>query len=859
MGVRSYLISLGAHTLTPTSLTASQRKVGLDILRRIDAIAAQQDARRAKSVAAGGDRQSASYGVSRPAQVFPVETAAEYLRLHQSIVLNGQRGTGKTSLLITLHQIIKTHLASYLPEQREQAQAALCGSLSNEEATTQATARNFPRWADAVALPPIFPALRESDTGLMEEIFGAILRELHEETDRFDRNSDEIKEVRRLEGELRKVWEGWTYDRELGAKVLGRDAADFPDYVDQRMKVASRACNRQRLWDGFIDSYLDWRRSHTMVICIDDSDLKPSVAIEVAEVIHRFLAHPRIVTIVAADLEEFRTHIQDFELLEHGGGLRTLAKLANAFWRDGDSRADDLAKSIGEKKENIDRQVQEFLRKVMPVPLRLDLPPALTDGDIHAVSGIDLAKADIVFSRRTEADPNIGSLGLWLLLYRHSALLRRMKLRHLNQFMLWLQFHDQDVATAQWHPEEAILSFFDRHDERRDFQARLRSVRGESTQDLAFNAQTSCWEAEDERGHPVLVRDWAAGALGSLADLNCLRTGHSLRHFPVDIRAGSRDLLPAKTTTFRDAIADAVSPLSAELPANAWYYADLRAISTRLLPSQAIKKDALTLVLGTKDRLPALMGGWVSVLCDEAKKERDDAILNAWLYFNEPDSWPHPPSTHMTADFRAQFANYARLGGGSPIAAGFLRFIKALRDSPASSVGEARAALRNQLGMALLIAQIPLSGIGAENTQTFIRHARLSALLELLAEIMDTNGCSPERISWRDRFMLALAFYHPLTSIRLVRMEDESEVALGRAIKNIIAFLAAPLAAEEPSAFDLIHVLGGWDQVMARRAVLYRAFRFQSRHRTPFKDEESRWLGMDAEMVRKLRDENYPK
>ncbi|GEM_PF-4718607 len=843
--------ALGASAFDVADLTVPQKDRALRVLGLADFLAGLHAA-----------QQEKVWRLEREGGNPPRPAAAG--RPHQTIVLAGQRGTGKTSLLLTIRRLLEVLSWSGRGEFHKLAEDLHLPANWGQQA---------PKWGHAVVLPTIFPALREADTGLMEEIFGAIQNSLNEQAGRGAcapvRSSDKDGETAdRLILALRTVWSGWVFGCDPGAAVLGRDSADFPDYVEQRIDVASNACLRQDNWFRFVSDFLDARRCHLLVVCIDDSDLKPGVAIEVAETIHQYLGHPRILTILAADLEEYRQHLWNYELGEQRDEMESMSRIVRSLHEAKQPRAAVLADDIDRRLRSIDQQTQEFLRKIMPPPMRFDLPQGLDNQDIRRILGLRTDDPD-QSGDCAAAAPLDGRRGRWLLVNRHARLLRDMRLRQLNQFKLWLRLNDQDIASGYWHPRAALDSFFDDAETHRIFLQFLSVLQGDSLARLGLEASSLRWGLDSSgRRLPSPKHD---GVLGAAADFLALRTGWSLRN-----ACECHDLADAVTRNLAAAFQGGTSPLSEALPANAWYYADLAAIARMPLQSQQSRTapvTPLTRAVIVDDMLPKRMNRFVTVLAESAPDNDRlvGACFNAWLYFFHRDDVlaGTPVLRGMARSFLHKAAAYQRSRQADPSFLAYVEFLARLSLEGAQLEQGLHKEETGQLSLALQVALAPAAEGRLDSLRGRIGEGELSQLLDILGRVVRGWGDVRDRASWRDRLMLALAALDPLRKLGGLILSEDEAMIWERTIEDIKAFLAAPPDRAPASAFDLITVLDadddgrGWQHVVERMEGLRADYESCSRRSfdmtEPEGDDEAHWLGVVPAAVRKLRDDYFPR
>lgn len=209
-----------------------------------------------------------------------------YARPHQIFMINGERGMGKTSTLLTLHRYLSATASANRRNRLE-----LCGRL--------------------LVLPLIIPGEMSPSERLMELVLGNIdysLKEAQEACNERTGYSPPHEVTREKISGLRErrlpaIFKSWVYSEALGLETLSRDALDFEDYAGRRAEESFRAGRRIDDWRAFVDELLAILRKDLLVICFDDTDLAPEVVSDILNTFRLYLDHPRIISIISADWE----------------------------------------------------------------------------------------------------------------------------------------------------------------------------------------------------------------------------------------------------------------------------------------------------------------------------------------------------------------------------------------------------------------------------------------------------------------------------------------------------------------------------------------------------------------------------
>ncbi|HEX8572865.1 MAG TPA: P-loop NTPase fold protein [Allosphingosinicella sp.] len=290
------------------------------------------------------------------------------------LLLDGGRGTGKTSLLVTLIERWKTG---------REASALLADAAKADAAPgDRRELKNRPSFVTPVAnidfdpLPPGMPVL----AGLVQAWRPLVQRFDHLSST--EAESDEASLLDEWHALFQMAAAGWTavpQERGFVAQVLDREE-QVQDWL-----------NFSRQWALFINKVLTegkklkepdrLRKDTVFVIIIDDCDLQVSRIKELLPAL-RLLYHPRVFFIVAAD----KPHMLEMLRLDFLGqqnrlaGYRAAPAEATEYYKDAKRWADSLAYSTFEKvftRENRWRLGRLSLLEFLAFPGRAPDPGAL--------------------------------------------------------------------------------------------------------------------------------------------------------------------------------------------------------------------------------------------------------------------------------------------------------------------------------------------------------------------------------------------------------------------------------------------------------------------------------------------------
>ncbi|RCK29397.1 P-loop NTPase fold protein [Thalassospira lucentensis] len=261
-----------------------------------------------------------------------------YDRPHQVFVIDGARGTGKTSLLITLIDLLSSQnmtgqnpdLASFLRVQEDG------GDHRNQYDVKKSV---WEKWVPqrvgvgrrverkvALVLPVIFPHDLRDNESPMEAIFAEIQDVLQRERKKVSSgDTDKQRKIEELIKELQnEVAMGWIFNEPNGSSVLSNDAYDYKDYARLYIKSVRQGYKRIEAWRGFVEKLLDVLGYQILVPSFDDTDLGSTLEKGIVETIRHYLTHPRIVTVMATSFSDLVKRIKIEEIENNQKALTAL-------------------------------------------------------------------------------------------------------------------------------------------------------------------------------------------------------------------------------------------------------------------------------------------------------------------------------------------------------------------------------------------------------------------------------------------------------------------------------------------------------------------------------------------------------
>ncbi len=379
--------------------------------------------------------------------------AVENARPHHAFLIDGARGAGKTYSLATVEAILRR-----LSDPK-------AGRIGEEEKAGHISEEEWAQWLKLSTIPPelqfkpenaaaakvlriIFPGDMERGDSLMEAVFTGVrdsLEKLQKQADdRADKRGDEkAKElIRKLREE---VSQGWYYGHQFGIDALIRDSVDYADLVSNFEKQSGKAAHRAEKWYEYVDQYLNFLKVETLVVMLDDSDVGPEATSDILQSARMSLSHPRIVTIIAGNLDSMRGSLiqQAMDKLSPAiGSLASTDSRTARDWRRGHRQL-----------------VEEYLDKVLPPANRFYLRP------IEATPG--RARGDTDFKR-------IATAPLEDFVKAAHNQYRKLFLDAKFRLALDREISGRDVPTAtDIAPLEAYLSWWFFSDRYRDLAPRV--------------------------------------------------------------------------------------------------------------------------------------------------------------------------------------------------------------------------------------------------------------------------------------------------------------------------------------------------------------------------------------------------
>jgi hypothetical protein len=302
---------------------------------------------------------------------------------HQVFLIDGARGSGKTSLLLTIQHNLKYLGRPQKWVSRDDAETPPPRLFSDRDNKSKEVLRFQQehsvlgtRRQTAFYLPVLFPSDLEMDQSIMEGLVARMIRSIDEakeyrqreeqkegydpwkkQQDGFERFEQWKKKAEALVKKANsEVAKGWFLSKNTGIDAILRDSADYKDYLTKRGEANVASFERVKVWRDFVKRFLDFFNSELLLVFFDDTDVAPETTRDILHTMRIFLDNPRIVTVIAANLHAMRQSV----LLD---GMRELRNPMGALRSEANDTARDWRRFVR-------RQIEEYLEKVLPRPFR---------------------------------------------------------------------------------------------------------------------------------------------------------------------------------------------------------------------------------------------------------------------------------------------------------------------------------------------------------------------------------------------------------------------------------------------------------------------------------------------------------
>nr|WP_129545758.1 hypothetical protein [Methylorubrum zatmanii] len=250
-----------------------------------------------------------------------LEQDAYFVRPHHAYVIDGERGSGKTTVLLTLYGYIKAmRLDNARAPAPENESDTIRSDLAKMQLPPVPGADGNER--TALLLPIVFPETMEPHESAMEAVFAHMDQILVRAIADTKIDADRRRRLDELQSWLRRrIGSAWMYSRNIGEQALTNDALTYDEFVLRRAEHNRRSYTRIDTWRYFVDRYLDELGYEVLVLSFDDSDLVPEAADDIMRTIRVYLSHARIVSLLAVEFRTLQETLSLFKLTQRSPGL----------------------------------------------------------------------------------------------------------------------------------------------------------------------------------------------------------------------------------------------------------------------------------------------------------------------------------------------------------------------------------------------------------------------------------------------------------------------------------------------------------------------------------------------------------
>jgi hypothetical protein len=254
-----------------------------------------------------------------------------YDRPHdQFFLIEGERGTGKTTTYLTLIKRFSTSKEDIKADAKwnEEVRKRIGAAPDDSDAFQIEILR------DCALRLEIQPMDFGRDERVMERVFGALMNKLHDiqvaheqQLREHPKNGHHARSpaeessigvrpsvalmLKKLKAEIvGEIFPSWTYSESLAKDVLARDALDYEDYGKKHAAVAEWNARRVRLWRNWVDDFLIALERNMLFIVIDDIDLDGRPTEDLLQSMRQYLDHPRIAVVVCGKAQAMAVHLE---------------------------------------------------------------------------------------------------------------------------------------------------------------------------------------------------------------------------------------------------------------------------------------------------------------------------------------------------------------------------------------------------------------------------------------------------------------------------------------------------------------------------------------------------------------------
>lgn len=221
-------------------------------------------------------------------------------RCHDTIMLAGVRGSGKTTFMLSI--------------------------LDHIDKGVMKISKDGLSECDIETLPIFDPTLIEDKTHIFANIVSMIKNKVDEKAKKAncfsDDKSESFRDFQGWEKSFRALSEGMPTIDGLGANGFSTDSWLDPQFVmDKGIRMAHAATTLEDSFHDFVHQSLKFLNKKAFILCFDDVDTSFGKGGPVLEVLHKYLTTPQMITVLSGDTNLYSTLIRERQWLSFSDKL----------------------------------------------------------------------------------------------------------------------------------------------------------------------------------------------------------------------------------------------------------------------------------------------------------------------------------------------------------------------------------------------------------------------------------------------------------------------------------------------------------------------------------------------------------
>lgn len=226
----------------------------------------------------------------------------QFKRNHDTIMLAGVRGSGKTTFMLSIIDHIKKGNMGIQLGEDSQAEFGI------------------------ETLPIFDPTLIEDKTHIFANIISMIKAKVDKKAKKSncfsDSNSEMFKQYQQWEKSFRELADGLPTIDGLGGNSFNSDLWMDTEYIMKKgVGLANAANNLEKTFHEFIRQSLRFLCKDAFFLCFDDVDTNFGKGWPVLEVLHKYLTTPQLITVLSGDPSLYSTLIRERQWLNFSDKL----------------------------------------------------------------------------------------------------------------------------------------------------------------------------------------------------------------------------------------------------------------------------------------------------------------------------------------------------------------------------------------------------------------------------------------------------------------------------------------------------------------------------------------------------------